>query len=170
MASTKHNDKRKETWQGRMLPVTTQVKSTFKDDCPHKRSTHVFNEINTMVTETVCPSETGRGERNMSPMEIELLRTVGMINYNISVENMPNTKKGMSKLPVDKRAEDIDKYRRHKQRHHRKPMSGKCKTRKGWDSYNNKNLQIFGAISQGRTHRSSAEKTKSPPNANSESK
>ena len=59
----------------------------------------------------------------------------------------------MSKLPVDEQAEDIEKYRRHKQRHHRKPMSGKCKTRRGWDRYNKKKLKILGARSQGRAHR-----------------
>ena len=111
MVSTEHNHKRKETWQGWMLPVTTQVKSIFEDEWPHcqrpkkadtrrskqifndewphcqrpkkadtRRSEHILNEIQAVVTETVYSSEISRNERNMSPVEIELLRTVGMIN------------------------------------------------------------------------------------------
>ena len=103
----------------------------------------------------------------MSPMEIELIRTVGMMNDTYfevyQWKTRETQKKGMSKLPVDERTDDIEKYRRHKQRHHRKPMRGKCKTRSGWDRYNNKeNLKILGARSQGQTQRISADKQKGP--------
>ena len=69
----------------------------------------------------------------------------------------------MSKLPVDEQPEDyIGKYRRHKQRHHRKPMSGKCKTRREWDRFNDENLKMLGARSQGGTHGISADKKRAP--------
>ena len=35
MASAEHDHKCKETWQGWMIPVTTQVKSFFEDEWPH---------------------------------------------------------------------------------------------------------------------------------------
>ena len=68
----------------------------------------------------------------------------------------------MSKLSVDERAEYIESYGRHKQRHHRKPMSGKCTTRRRRDKYNDKNLKILGTRSQGRTHKISEDKKRAP--------
>ena len=114
----------------------------------YKECKHVFIEMRAEVTETLCSSETPRNERNMSPMEMELFRTLGINDYIHGKQhfpwqlalNHPTSERRHVKTARGRMGgrHIVYKYRRHKQRREREAMPGRCKRRSRCDRYNNK--------------------------------